>query len=855
MPSFVEVAVNVPQVSGVFHYHLLPELEGKVQPGHVVIVPFGKQTVQGVVLREISMSEAEETKAIEALLDVEVSLPPHQLALAEYLHEETFSPLAACVGLMLPTGLSQQADTLYTLLDSDGEDRQKLNDLETNLLTLLQRRGALRGRQIDRALPRRNWRPTARALVKKGWTATQPILPEPTVRPKYVRTAQLSVPPEFIRADIQGLGQHTHTQERRQKILDILVDEPGPVDINWIYARFSGEQKQNARILADLKKLHEMGLVMLREEQAWRDPLAGLAYDPSFPPELTTDQKIVWGRVHEGIDRAFRGEEVAPYLLHGVTGSGKTEIYHKAVAEVRKRGKQAIILVPEIALTPQTVRRFMARFHGQVGLIHSRLSAGERYDTWRRARAGNLTVIIGPRSALFAPLPDIGLIVVDESHDSSYYQTTQLPYYHARDTAVALAKLTKSVCILGSATPDITSYHYAQQGRWQLLELPARILAHKETIKVYTEQWGKSSHYVPAGDKVEMTELPPVEIVDMREELKRGNRSIFSQSLQEAITRVLDQQQQAILFLNRRGTATYIFCRDCGHALRCPRCDSNLTYHIYAHERDKQTGKAALRCHHCGYQRQMPKTCPECSGEHIRHYGMGTQRVEEELQKLFPEARTIRWDHETTRQKGAHELILSHFSHHRADILIGTQMLAKGLDLPLVTLVGVVLADVGLYLPDFRAGERVFQVLAQVAGRAGRSPLGGQVILQTFSPDHYVIQAAALHDYSNFVDKELAYREQLGYPPYTRLVRLEYRHHQQDKVEEEAHRMAGKLRTLIKREDRRATEMIGPAPCFYTRLDGQYRWQIILRGPDPASLLTDQKLGGWRIEVNPQALL
>jgi primosomal protein N' (replication factor Y) len=855
MPVFVEVAVNVPQVSGVFHYHLPPELEGKVQPGHIVIAPFGKQTVQGVVLREISIPEVEETKAIEAILDVEVSLTPQQLALAEYLHEDTLSHLAACIGLMLPAGLSQQADTLYTLLESDGRDRHKFTDMENNLITLLRKRGALRGRQIDRALPRRNWRPVARSLVNKGWITTQPILPLPTVRPKYVRTAQLSVPPEIVRADIQGLGQRAHTQERRQKILDVLVNEPGPVDLNWIYARFGGEQKQNARILADLKILHEMGLVMLREEEAWRDPLAGLAYDPGFPPELTTDQKIAWGRVKEGIDRAFKGEEVAPYLLHGVTGSGKTEIYLKAVAEVRKHGKQAVILVPEIALTPQTVQRFMARFHGQVGLVHSRLSAGERYDTWRRARAGKLTVIIGPRSALFTPLPDIGLVVVDESHDSSYYQTTQPPYYHARDTAVALARLAKAVCILGSATPDITSYYYARQGRWQYLELPARILAHKETIKVYTDRWGKSMHYVPAGDQVEMTELPPVEVVDMRQELKRGNRSIFSQSLQEAIASVLDQQQQAILFLNRRGTATYIFCRDCGHALRCPRCDSNLTYHLHSRDSSKRMGKDTLRCHHCGYQRQVPKTCPECGGERIRHYGMGTQRVEAELQKMFPKARTLRWDHETTRQKGAHELILSHFTHHRADILIGTQMLAKGLDLPLVTLVGVVLADVGLHLPDFRAGERVFQVLAQVAGRAGRSPLGGQVILQTFSPEHYVIRAAALHDYSNFVDKELAYREQLGYPPYTRLVRLEYRHNQQSKAEEEAHRMAGELRALIKKEDRRATELIGPAPCFYTRLGGQYRWQIILRGPDPASLLVHRKLGVWRVEVNPQALL
>jgi primosomal protein N' (replication factor Y) len=621
---------------------------------------------------------------------------------------------------------------------------------------------------------------------------------------------------------MEGLGHTKATQTRRQKILSFLLGKTEPVDVDWVYAQV------DRRSLDDLKKLNELGLIMLREEEAWRDPLAGLAYDPSFPPELTDDQRTAWGQIEKGIEKSLKGEEVPPSLLHGVTGSGKTEIYLKAVAEVLKRGKQAIVLVPEIALTPQTVRRFMARFHGRVGLVHSRLSPGERYDTWRRARAGKLSVIIGPRSALFTPLPDLGLIVVDESHDHSYYQSTQLPYYHAREMAISLGRITGAICILGTATPDVTSYHHAQTGRWQLLELPARILAHKETIKAYTSTWGKTSQYTPAGDQVEMTELPPVEVVDMRQELKRGNRSIFSRSLQDSIAKVLENKQQAILFLNRRGTATYVFCRDCGHVLRCPRCDSNLTYHTNV--KNKKSRKSALICHHCGYQRQLPKTCPACGSERIRQYGMGTQQVEAEIQAMYPETRTLRWDHETTRQKGAHEIILSHFSNHRADVLIGTQMLAKGLDLPLVTLVGVVLADVGLHLPDYRAGERVFQVLAQVAGRAGRSPLGGAVILQTFDPDHYVIQAAAF-------------------------VRLEYRHHQGDKAEEEAHRMAGQLDAWIKDEERRATEMVGPAPCFYTHLEGQYRWQIILRGPNPGSLLVDRKLGDWRVEINPQALL
>ena len=335
-------------------------------------------------------------------------------------------------------------------------------------------------------------------------------------------------------------------------------------------------------------------------------------------------------------------------------------------------------------------------------------------------------------------------------------------------------------------------------------------------------------------------------VVDMREELKAGNRSIFSLALQHGLADVLNKKQQAILFLNRLGSATYVFCRECGETLRCPNCETNLTYHA---------GKESLLCHHCGYQRNSPKTCPNCSSSQIRHYGMGTERVENEVLKLFPQARTLRWDWETTRHKGAHEIILSHFINQRADILVGTQMLAKGLDLPLVTLVGVVLADVGLNLPDYRAGERVFQVLAQVAGRAGRSPLGGQVILQTFDPEHYIIQAAAGHDYASFSEQELGYREQLGYPPFSRLVRLEYRHRDNQQAEQEAQRMAGMLRELIDTLARRGTTLIGPLPCFYARRDGEYRWQLILRGPDPASMLLDQKLGDWRVETNPQALL
>jgi primosomal protein N' (replication factor Y) len=496
--------------------------------------------------------------------------------------------------------------------------------------------------------------------------------------------------------------------------------------------------------------------------------------------------------------------------------------------------------------------------------VHSKLSEGERYDTWRRARLGQLKIIIGPRSALFVPLPNVGLIVADECHDTSYYQSEQ-PFYNVVTTAQEYARICGAVCILGSATPTIQQRYQASSsqgiegsGFLRLLELPKRIQT--------------------SGASANLGGLPPVSIIDMRAELKSGNRGIFSHALVDALQEVLKNGQQAILFLNRRGTATYVFCRDCGMAVRCPRCDTPLTYHVTPSsnaprkpDHITQEPGGALLCHRCSYKRQMPKKCTVCGSDQIRQYGLGSEKVEAEVRALFPSARTLRWDWDTTRRKDSHEIILSHFTAHRADVLIGTQMLAKGLDLPLVTLVGIVLADLGLNLPDPFAAERTFDVLTQVSGRAGRSSLGGRVVLQSFQPEHYVIQAAAGHDYSAFYVRELDYRRQLGYPPFNRLVRMEYRHVQATRAESEAQGLAAKLSKWIESEDRRETTLIGPVPCFYSRLNGLYRWQIILRGPNPASLLRGKDLEGaslggapglsrvdskgWRVEVDPVSLL
>ena len=819
MTTFVQIVVNVPAVSGVFDYSVPKSLEGAVGVGHLVIVPFGKQTVQGLVYRFVDAPSVREVKDILEVVDEEPVLTQPQLALAKEMADSTLQPLASIVGMFLPVGLNQQADVLYSLLESEFADKKSKTDpnsfnprtkrltIEDRLVNLLRLRGSLRGRQIDSHFAKVDWRKTANFLVRKGVLASKNILPPPRVRTKYIRVAQLAVPPEAAESAMDALGTK-QTLARRQSALRFLIQQPDAINISWVYA-------ESGCNLNDLQELEERGLIRLFENEIFRDPLQKIdsrEIEGNKVVSLTLEQAAALKEIVRSISSMSLH---APYLLQGVTGSGKTEIYIRAAEEVVKRGKQAIILVPEIALTPQTVRRFLNRFPGQVGLVHSRLSEGERYDTWRRARAGELKVIIGARSALFAPLLNVGLIVIDECHDASYHQS-EPPFYHAVNAAQTYARLCGAVCVLGSATPSVTQQYQTNMRQIHKLELPKRI-----------------------ADK----SLPPVHIVDMRNELKAGHRGIFSRLLLNELESTLKRGEQAILFLNRRGTATYVFCRDCGHVLKCPNCDSPLIFHTENKER--------LLCHTCGYERGKPKSCPQCGGRQIREYGLGSEKVEAEVNSLFPKAKTLRWDWDTTRAKDAHEMILTHFANHKADVLIGTQMLAKGLDLPLVTLVGIVLADVGLNLPDPFAGERVFQVLTQVAGRAGRSERGGKVVLQTFEPENQVVKSASQHDVNGFYEYELEQRKRLGYPPFSRLVRLEYRSTDQASAEKEAKRIAEKLMAVSGQH----FAVIGPVPCFFGRVGGYYRWQIVVRGANPQELLRSIRFEGWRVEVDPISLL
>jgi primosomal protein N' (replication factor Y) len=832
---YVEVAVNLSPVRGTFHYHVPAELQQRVRLGHLVTAPFGSRRVQGVVVGLPPVPEVPETRPIIDLVDPEPVFTPAQLELARWLASETTAPFIDCLTLMLPPGLSQEADSLYRLEDPGFHPDSRTGQ---RLVSLLQERGPLRGRQIQHALSRLRWKPQAEALVRKGVLAREPILSSPSVHPRRIRNARLAVPPEsaISRLDAQPV-RSASASTRRRSVLDVLIADGGAVEVGRLYDEAGAN-------LNDLRMLESLGVISLSEAEVWRDPLADLDYVPAVAPRLTPDQS----RVMESLLQAIvvsPDSSTRPILLHGVTGSGKTEIYMQAVRETLQRGRTAIVLVPEIALTPQTIRRFLARFPGRVGVLHSQLSEGERFDTWRRCRSNDIQVVIGPRSALFAPLANIGLIVVDESHDESYKEQGMAPRYRATTAAMAYAGMLGAVCLFGSATPDVVTNYRAEQGEFDKLSLPQRIMGHRERIGRQADRLGRRSRYRPESEDALAIDLPPVRIVDMRQELKAGNRSLFSRALHQALSKCLSAGEQAILFLNRRGTSTYVFCRDCGLVLRCPRCDTPFTYH---------SARERLQCHHCGYDRGLPSTCPNCGGRRIRQFGAGTQRIQAEVEAAFPAARTIRWDWDATRTKGAHEEILSRFAGFEADVLIGTQMVAKGLDLPLVTLVGVVSADTGLNLPDYRAAERTFQVLTQVVGRAGRGLLGGRVILQTYEPDHYAVQAAASHDYPSFYKQELEFRRTLGYPPFTRLARLVYRHTSSSAAEAQAKRVGGLIHNRIEQADSGAS-LIGPVPCFYRRLRGEYRWQIVIRAADPRPFIPGELEPGWTVDVDPVTLL
>jgi len=799
--AYVEVAVNSPFPTFQTFSYLVPQ-GMDVRPGDVVYVPFGPRILQSVVMEVTEQPSYPEVKAVQGVV-WGISLLPHQLALARWLSRFYLAPLFSCLSLMMPPGSQQRPLTYYVALAK--EDFPPLTLNQRRLWEFVQARGRVEVRELTRALRMKGTTSIAASLVRKGLLARSLELSRPKGRPRIVTYIVLSTPPPIS----QVIGPQLEKARRLQGLLDYLK-EGGRIPLTEARSRWGVTRRQLAPLIGK-------GILTLEEVPQPRDPLWRLEVEPSKPPQLTAHQQ----KAVEAIVGALRSGEHQTFLVHGVTGSGKTEVYLAAIKEALEMGKRALVLVPEISLTPQTVRRFASRFPGQVTIFHSGLTLGEQYDVWQTVRKGERGIVIGTRSALFLPIAHLGLIIMDEEHEWAYKQQDPPPRYHARRVAEELSRITGAVLVLGSATPSIESYHKARQGHYTLLELPHRLRPAENGTVI-------------------LSPLPEVEVIDMRQELQKGNTSIFSQRLQDAMQAALQAGEQVILFLNRRGSAAALQCQACGQAVVCSGCRVPYTVHQL---------EERLVCHYCSRTRRIPQSCPTCGNGPLRAIGIGTQRVEEEVKRLFTGVSTLRWDRDVTRHWGDHLRILEAFMRKEAQVLVGTQMLAKGLDLPWVTVTGIVMADIGIHAPDFRSAERGYQVLEQVAGRAGRGPRGGRVIVQTYNPAHPALQALVKHDYNALYLKEISVRQPLLYPPFGELARLTIAHPDQHQAKAQAAALVSRLRRLALS---RPIYVLGPIPAYPLRLRGRYRWHVLIKGEEVTSILGRIELSAWwSVDVDP----
>jgi primosomal protein N' (replication factor Y) len=808
MTKYAEVAVDAPTgYDRTFTYSIPPRLT--ISPGLLVQVPFAARVLSGVIFHLSDEPQVTETREIASVSDSRPVLSAHRLALARWISSYYMASLFDCAAMMMPPGYALRTHGYLSLTHPAAE--LKLTYNQRRVADYLKARGRVKREALLKALGA-GVETVLSSLIRQGVVEAAWEWQKPAVKPKYVTHLELASS-SFV---IEEKAAHLAIRAPRQAALLKHIGQRGDAIPLADAQREFGASATNGLEAKEL--VHR---ISVRSE---RDPLEGKTFIPDTPPSLTEAQRVCVDQVERAIDSSSSGV----FLLHGVTGSGKTEVYLQALAYALGKGKRGIAMVPELALTPQTIERFGRRFPGQVAVLHSGLSRGEHFDQWWRIQEGDYGVVIGSRGAIFAPQPDLGLIVIDEEHEWTYKQQDGSPHYHAREVALKLAELTGAVVILGSATPDVVSHSRALDQQYQLLELPHRV-------------------GIRSGEDMASNQpLPRVRIVDLRQELKEGNRSIFSRALHQTMSYSLQAGEQVMLYLNRRGSGSLVQCRDCGHTLRCRRCDITLTYH---------TQSERLLCHQCNYRLASPRACPQCRGLRIRYLGLGTQRVMEEVQQAFPGVKALRWDRDSASAKGAHESIMESFNRVETQVLVGTQMIAKGLHFPNVTLVGVLCADIGLFLPDFRAGERVFQLLCQVAGRTGRGPLGGQVIVQTYSPHHYAVAAASAQNYGSFYQEEMAYRGEQELPPFGRLIHLVYQHTNQDRCRQEALRLGGALKKQRDVWGLTDVDILGPAPSYPPRLRGRYRWHIILRGQDPRSLLEKVTIPqGWSLDVDPMSV-
>lgn len=762
--SIAKVIVDVPakQINQTFDYSIPSRLEHIMVPGMRVVVPFGPRKIMGFVMQIAPTSSYDKLKDIIDVLDLTPVLTDELLKLGQWLAKETISLYITAFQVMLPQVLkSQYKKELVRMTDEElepaleslffGRDIVTYEEFEQSTIHYHQLLKAIHGGDVQ-----------VDYLVKSKITKKTVTMIKPSVADHLLEEAY---------------NDMSAKAKKQRELLAYFIQNPEPINKQQLMSKIDTGA-------STIKALLDKNLLISTKMEVFRNPYDDAAIKRTTALSLTNEQEQAITPIKQTI--ADNIHEV--FLLHGVTGSGKTEVYLQAIEDVINKGKEAIVLVPEISLTPQMVHRFKGRFGTNVAVMHSALSSGEKYDEWRKIYRKEVKVVVGARSAIFAPFENLGIIIIDEEHETSYKQEDQ-PKYHARDVAIERGKHHQCPVILGSATPTLETYARAKKGVYQLATLNKR-----------------------TNDKA----MPEVEIVDMRNELHEGNRTMFSRRLKEKIESCIAKKEQIVLLLNRRGYSTFVMCRDCGHVKECPHCDIALTYHKNLNQ---------LKCHYCSYEEPMPSVCPECSSDLIRYFGTGTQRVEEALTQLIPEARIVRMDVDTTRRKGAHEKLLNQFGSGEADILLGTQMIAKGLDFENVTLVGVLTADSMLHLPDFRSSEKTFQLLTQVSGRAGRHELTGEVIVQTYTPDHYSIELASQYNFTDFYLREMAMRKTFHYPPYVFLALITVSHPNKVKVVQSTQKIVQSLLHDVKEE----TVILGPTPSPMARIKDRYRYQCMVK--------------------------
>ena len=783
--KFAHVVFPIPE-DLTFTYSIPNHFIPIAQIGCRVLASFGSSIREGVIVNLLDKPNVDnpdfKIKAITDCLDSEPVFSGSILKLTSWVSRYYLSSWGEALKCAAPAAIrTKQRQTIHLTATKDEIEKLKRRaKLQGRVLTELTNDGDLTINQLARRVKKSSSSlRSVLALLQGKKLIDIRVNFRPNSQKKYATFVTLAKPISEIK---QGMTSTLQRAPKQAEILHNLISGYNRLPIS------SAELlKTTNASLTTLQALERKNLVELQSVEITRNPWDSKLIEKTEPLSLNSDQINAVAEIH----RAIEANLPQTFLLHGVTGSGKTEVYLQIIATVLNKKEGAIILVPEISLTPQTVSRFVGRFGANVAVLHSRLSDGERYDQWQKVRSGEASIVIGARSAIFAPVPDLGLIVIDEEHETSYKQDSS-PRYHARDVAIQRSKLENCIVVLGTATPSLESFYHTQQGKFHLISMPSRI-----------------------GSR----EMPKVEIIDMREELKSKNRSIFSRSLLTEITDRLTKNEQTILFLNRRGYSSYVFCRNCGHVEKCEVCSVSMTYHF---------SKQRTVCHHCGAEKRTPRSCPSCTSENIRYFGLGTERVEQEVLRAFPQAKVQRMDTDSTLQKNAHQTILDRFNNQEIDILVGTQMIAKGLDFPNVTLVGVIIADTALNLPDFRASERSFYLLTQVAGRSGRSNLEGKVIVQTYMPDHYGIQAAKNHDYVGFYNQEIMFRKELNYPPLSHVATILVR----GTAEEEVISTANDLRSIldsIQADHFPNIEVRGPVAAPLSKIKAKHRWHLLVK--------------------------